>query len=79
MVLVSCGDTERTRVIGFRVGARMELHYNWYKDNKKIGDPIKISLNQGDMYVMSEKAVGSDWKKKFHIHVKTCHRLQKIY
>jgi hypothetical protein len=25
---------------------------------------MTIKLNDGDMYIMSEKAVGTDWKKK---------------
>ncbi|AYV84507.1 MAG: hypothetical protein Hyperionvirus27_27 [Hyperionvirus sp.] len=57
------GDTERKRVIGLRIGATMDLHYHWYKNNKRIGDGIKIALNNGDIYIMSDKAVGFDWKK----------------
>ena len=34
-----------------------------YKNNERISDAIKITLNDGDIYIMSEKAVGFDWKK----------------
>lgn len=57
------GDTERKRVIGLRIGASMDLHYCWYKSNKRIGTRERITLNDGDIYIMSEKAVGFDWKK----------------
>ena len=29
---------------------------------KQIGDDIKFELNCGDIYIMSEKASGFDWK-----------------
>lgn len=56
------GDAERKKVIGFRLGKSMNLCYNWYFKYRPIGEKISISLNCGDMYVMSEKAVGNDWK-----------------
>jgi hypothetical protein len=27
-------------------------------------DKLELTLNDGDMYIMSEKAVGTDWKKR---------------
>lgn len=59
------GDAERRRVIAVRMGANpsMQLHYQWYLRNKTVGERITIPLNSGDMYVMSEKAVGYDWKR----------------
>jgi hypothetical protein len=58
------GDAERRKVIGVRLGASMPLHYQWYYDGKPVGERIVFSLNGGDIYIMSEKAVGTDWKKK---------------
>lgn len=58
------GDSERRKVIAFRIGATMNLHYNWFFKSKHIGHTHKLTLNNGDMYIMSEKAVGNDWKKK---------------
>jgi alkylated DNA repair dioxygenase AlkB len=57
------GDSERKRVIGVRLGATMSLHYQWFHQRKPVGNTIKLSLNNGDMYVMSEKATGFDWKR----------------
>lgn len=58
------GDSERRIVIAVRLGASIPLYYQWHKNGEKIGNKIKIELYSGDMYIMSEKAVGTDWKKK---------------
>ena len=59
------GDTERKKVIAFRLGAKIPLCYAWYHDNAAISDVITIdNLEHGDMYVMSEKTTGFDWKSK---------------
>lgn len=58
------GDSERRKVFAFRMGATMPLHFQWYINGNPIGENIKIELGDGDMYIMSEKAVGFDWKKK---------------
>ncbi len=57
------GDLERTKVIGIRLGSTIPLHYQWFNKSKPVGDNIEIKLNGGDMYVMSEYAVGTNWKK----------------
>lgn len=56
------GDSERKKVIAVRIGASLELHYQWFHRFKPIGKRIKLNLNSGDMYIMSEKATGFDWK-----------------
>jgi len=58
------GDTERKIVIGVRLGQSMNLVYQWYLQSKPVGQRIEVMLDHGDMYIMSEKAVGNDWKKK---------------
>lgn len=58
------GDSERRRVIGVRLGASLPLCYQWFRNRKPIGKRIDIDLHHGDIYIMSEKAVGTDWKKK---------------
>ena len=57
------GDTERQIVIAVRLGANFNLYYQWYHKGKKIGKLFEITLKHGDMYFMSDKAVGYDWKK----------------
>lgn len=58
------GDGERKKVIGIRVGATMDLQYNWFINSKAIGERVVLLLNEGDIYFMSEKSSGNDWKKK---------------
>ena len=58
------GDSERRKVIAVRLGATMPLHYQWFVQSKPVGDRHKFKLNHGDVYAMSEKATGFDWKKK---------------
>lgn len=58
------GDGERFIVCGVRFGADFPLYYQWYKNYESISDAKKISLSSGDLYIMSDKAVGCDWKRK---------------
>lgn len=56
------GDTERRIVIGFRVGSEMNLVYEWYHRSERIGKRYEFILGPGDLYAMSDKATGSDWR-----------------
>lgn len=58
------GDTERRIVIGCRLGDDFPLEYQWYHQTKPVGERYVLSLGHGDMYVMSSKAVGFDWKRR---------------
>lgn len=58
------GDSERKKVIAIRLGKSIPLHYQWFLKGEPVGDRIKLKLNHGDIYVMSEKATGYDWKLK---------------
>jgi len=58
------GDSERKIVIAARLGASFPLYYRWFYDNKPVSETIKFNINHGDIYVMSEKATGNDWKKR---------------
>lgn len=58
------GDTERRIVIGCRLGQTKNISFNWFYQNKSIGEKGTYLLNHGDMYIMSDKTVGSDWKKR---------------
>lgn len=58
------GDSERRKVIGFRIGGSLPIYFQKYLNSEKIGERIQIDLEDGDIYIMSEKAVGTDWKKK---------------
>jgi len=57
------GDGERRLVIALRLGAAIPLHYQWFYRQVPHGKRIVLRLEHGDMYAMSEKAVGTDWKR----------------
>jgi len=57
------GDTERAQVFCLRLGATFPIYYQWYHRFAPLGELAKIDLHHGDIYIMSEKAVGCDWKK----------------
>lgn len=58
------GDAERKKVIGIRLGASMPLVYQWYIHSKPVGERMDFELDHGDIYFMSDKATGNDFKKK---------------
>lgn len=58
------GDSERRLVIGVRLGNTMPLSYQWYLNNEKVGEKMIFKIKNGDIYIMSDKAVGYDWKRK---------------
>ncbi len=58
------GDAERRKTIGVRLGKSFPICFQWYYQSEKISEVKKIMLNSGDMYIMSEKTTGTDWKKR---------------
>ncbi len=57
--------TERKKVIAIRLGETIPLHYQWYYKSEPVGPRIIFNnIHHGDIYIMSEKATGFDWKKK---------------
>ncbi len=58
------GDGERYMVVAVRLGDAMKLEYQWFIKSEPQGDLFSLTLGHGDMYVMSEKAVGKDWKRR---------------
>lgn len=75
------GDTERRVVVGVRLGASMSLHFNWHHNTKPVGEHYSVVLDHGDIYLMSEKAVGFDWKKRSQLtlrHAAGCAKFTTI-
>jgi hypothetical protein len=58
------GDAERKRVVAAKLGDVKPLHFQWFYKNEAVGTRAIINLSHGDIYIMSEKSVGTDWKKK---------------
>ena len=65
------GDTERKIVICLSLGKTAILQFNWRlpSSSEHIYSSTDILLNHGDVYIMSEKAVGNDWKKRSKVRV----------
>lgn len=59
------GDSERRRVLAMRLGLNpsMPFYYRWKYKHKEIGKIMKWDINAGDVMIMSEWAVGTEWKK----------------
>lgn len=61
------GDAERRVVIAARFGATLPIRYLWHYKSKPVGKQFVAMLNHGDVYFMSEKAVGTDWARKNYL------------
>ena len=57
------GDSERRIVVAARLGPPTPLEFQWYLRSAPIGRRVRVALGPGDMYAMSEKAVGRDWRR----------------
>lgn len=66
------GDKERRKVVAVRFGRTMNICYRWYKNFQRVGDKIELELNHGDIYIMSEKAVGTDWRSSSIYTLRHC-------
>ena len=61
------GDTERKIVIAMSLcdeDVKREINWQWFQDSKPFGKRMRTYLYNGDIYAMSEKATGQDWKKR---------------
>lgn len=75
------GDAERNLVVAARLGSSMPLYFQWYLNCEHITNVIELQLNSGDMYIMSSKSVGKDWKKRSLLtlrHAAGCVKLRTI-
>jgi hypothetical protein len=65
------GDAERKIVICMSLGNTSTLRYAWRlpSSSEHYGESIDIQVNHGDMYIMSEKATGFDWKSRSKVRV----------
>lgn len=62
------GDAERRIVACIRLkgeeGETMPMHFQYFWQWKQMGRRLIMPLDAGDLYVMSEEAVGTEWLKK---------------
>jgi hypothetical protein len=62
------GDSERSVVFGIRLGNTNPMDFSWFEYTKgegwnKVGKTLTCHLSNGDFYILSSKAVGTDHKK----------------
>ena len=58
------GDAERKIVVCLRLDEPIPLHFQWFQRHEPVGEAIVVPrLRHGDLYAMSAKAVGTDWKQ----------------
>jgi len=58
------GDSERRIVVAMRFGAAIPLHYQWFLQGQPVGRRVALDLRHSDLYAMSEKAAGTDWRRR---------------
>ena len=58
------GDTERVCVACLRVGASMPIKYGMFHNCVLQGKTFQVTINGGDLYFMSEEAVGAEWRHR---------------
>lgn len=56
------GDSERKKIVAVKLGEVVPLHYQWFYNRLPVGNRIELFSGDGDVYIMSEKATGCDWK-----------------
>jgi hypothetical protein len=64
------GDSERKLVAGVRLGASNPIYFGWWQYDIQtklikhvLGSMSCVILDSGDLYMMTEKTVGTDWNK----------------
>ena len=55
----------------------MPLYFQWFKHRRRMGKVARIELNEGDIYIMSDKAVGWDKKATYILKHSTGSNLDK--
>ena len=41
----------------------MKMQWCWHFRHSAVGEKLEVTFVDGDMYIMEEKAVGTDWRK----------------
>ena len=60
----SFGDWDKRMLVGLQVGATMKMAFTWWYQESKFSTPVEIELHHGDIFVLSDKAVGHDIHRK---------------
>lgn len=57
-------DLERRIVMGLRLGEQFPLYFRGYYNSDPISNILQINLEGGDLYIMSDKTVGYDARRR---------------
>uniref|UniRef100_A0A7S1AYP6 Alpha-ketoglutarate-dependent dioxygenase AlkB-like domain-containing protein n=1 Tax=Noctiluca scintillans TaxID=2966 RepID=A0A7S1AYP6_NOCSC len=65
------GDGERKIVVCVSLGSPSVLRFHWRLPNSSehTFEPVDITVHHGDIYIMSEKATGFDWRSRSRVRV----------
>ena len=65
------GDNVRKTVICLSLGTPSRLRYQWRLPgtSEHAHSPVDVGVGHGDLYVMSEKATGYDWRLRSRVRV----------
>lgn len=58
------GNEGMCKQIGLCLGINTTMKFRWWYDWHSFGKTVEIPLQNGDLYIVSKKAVGSDWRKR---------------
>ena len=56
------GDAERVIVACCRAGAPNPIKFGYFHKGIHVGESLECTINGGDLYLMSEEAVGTNWR-----------------
>lgn len=63
-------ENNRSKIIKVCVGESTCINFRWYKQSTKVSDIYSIQLNNGDLCIFSDSAIGFNKDKKTCLHVK---------
>ena len=68
------GDAERRKVVCICIGGvDYCMKWQWFNKHRPLNsEPFEVSLNSGDIYIMSEEAVGQKWKSSSIYTLRHC-------
>ena len=68
------GDAERRKVVCICIGGvKYCMKWQWFHKHRPLNNqPFEVLLNSGDVYIMSEEAVGQKWKSSSIYTLRHC-------
>jgi hypothetical protein len=57
-------DDEKSGGIGIHLGSDISLNFQWKHKKEYVSHRFECLLENGDIYIMSQKAIGTDWREQ---------------